>query len=299
MAFVYLHTHSIYSDGINTPEENVKMAAANGVAVMAATDHDNLDGVAEARVAGEKYGVKVISGVEISAAFHEKIIHILGLGVPADNVRFNEFLKNVFAARREKIISKIKTIGANFAAAGKAPILIDEFVASQGRYFNREKAARYLKDNGYVNSSEEGFKLIVNTPSGVENFADAAAAIKEIHLAGGTAVIAHPFARSCSLRKINPDPSAQEQMLKELVGLGMDGLECYQSEYGEEETAFALALAEKYGLLVSAGSDWHGDPAVLGWDIKNLKKNYPNHIGGLQTGEAQVLPLLKRLGAGN
>jgi 3',5'-nucleoside bisphosphate phosphatase len=296
MPFVDLHVHTVYSDGHDTPAAAVKMAAENGVAVMGVTDHDNLGGIAEALAAGEKFGVKVVPGVEISVGFHDHSLHLLGYGFAPEDAEFDSFLKKIFAWRRAAVIRKMELASDVFVAQGKHAIDIDEFVRKQGVYFNREKSAEYLVVNGYLSDREAAFQMLAKTRIELARPASAEEAAAAVHKAGGLAILAHPFARGTSLRKIDPAPEGQESLLKELIAAGIDGFECYQSEYGPEETSLALSLCKKYSLLASVGSDWHGALCDVGWVIKDIKSYYPEHIGGLGITTGQIAPLLGRLG---
>ena len=298
MSFVDLHAHSIFSDGIDTPAELVKLAAENKVAVLGVADHDNLNGLKEALAAGVEHGVTVVRGVEITTGFHGRTIHILGYGVPLDNIEFNDFLNRLYLHRKTTILDSIKKLNIGFVAAGRPPVDVDDFIASQGTYFNTARTAEYLTINGYFQNLEAAAKSLFELKDEGEHLVSSADAIAAVHKAGGIAIVAHPLARGTSLVKLDPTPAGQEELLKELIASGIDGLECYQSEYGPEETAFAMSLAAKYDLLVSAGSDWHGALCDVGWDIKGLKSYYPEHIGGLGVTASQVAPLLERLGVG-
>jgi 3',5'-nucleoside bisphosphate phosphatase len=296
MKFVDLHVHTNHSDGYDTPAAAVKMAAENGVAVMAVTDHDNLGGLEEAVAAGKREGVAVVPGVEISARFHERTIHILGLGINRENPALASFLSEVFSMRRESIISQMRAISEKFSAEGQASFSLDRFVREQGKYFNLNKAANFLVVNGFSADHSAARRLIFDAAAGKNFKASASEAIAAIHAAGGLAISAHPLAGASSLWKIDSSVEGQERLLVELKSFGIDGLECYQSAYGPEETAFGLRLAEKYGLLVSAGSDWHGAVCNEGFAMKDVKPYYPEHVGGLGLVPAQVAPLLARLG---
>ncbi len=94
--YVDLHAHTTYSDGHDTPSEVVKMAAEQNVSILGIADHDNLEGLKEALVAGKKYGVKIVCGVEISTVFHNSTIHLLGYGLPLDDAAFNSFLSGIY-----------------------------------------------------------------------------------------------------------------------------------------------------------------------------------------------------------
>jgi len=301
MTLVDLHSHTTYSDGHDTPSALVKMAAENKVAVLGVTDHDNLGGLPEALAAGEKHGVKIVCGVEITTGFHGHTIHMLGYGLPLDNAGLNDFLLKIYRHRKTTMTEVVKKLNTEFKAVGRKTVDIDDFVRSQGRYFNNEKTAQYLVVNGFLPEFEPAistlFSLSRSEVSGIaKHMASSAEAVAAIHKAGGLAILSHPFASGTSLRKIDPTMEGQETLLKEMIAAGIDGLECYQSEYGHEETSFALSLAKKYGLLVSSGSDWHGAICDVPGDIKGRKNFYPEHIGGLGTTTEMVAPLLERMG---
>ncbi len=294
--FVDLHVHTTNSDGCDEPVEVVKMAAEHGVAVMAVTDHDNLRGLGQAIDAGKILGVQVISGVELSTVFHGHTIHILGYGIPLGDAGFHSFLGELFAYRKAAVIKKMEMISEARKVEGKNSIDLVDFIQKQGTFFNREKAAEYLVQNGFMDEREKAFQALACMKTGIESPVTAERAIEAVHRAGGVAISAHPFAHGTSLRKLDPTAEGQEKLLHELVAAGLDGLECYQSEYGPEETSLALSLAQKYGLLISAGSDWHGPASKISWNIKELKTHYPEHVGGLEVTVGEVAPLLQRLG---
>jgi Predicted metal-dependent phosphoesterases (PHP family) len=301
MALVDLHAHTTFSDGHDTPSALVKMAAENNVAVLGITDHDNLGGLHEALTAGEKHGVKIVCGVEITTGFHGHTIHMLGYGLPLNDGELNEFLLKIYRHRKTMMTSLVKKLNSEFEAAGRKTVDIDDFVRSQGEYFNTEKTAQYLVVNGYMSDFEQTmkslFSILRDGANGLpKQLISSAEAVVAIHRAGGIAILSHPFASGISLRKIDPTPEGQEGLLKEMIADGIDGIECYQSEYGPEETAFALSLTKKYGLLASSGSDWHGAICDVPGDITERKNFYPEHIGGLGTTPEMVAPLLERLG---
>jgi 3',5'-nucleoside bisphosphate phosphatase len=298
MGFVDLHCHTTYSDGHDAPSALVKMAAENNVAVLGVTDHDNLGALTEALAAGEKCGVKIVCGAEITAGFHGRTIHVLGYGLPLDNAEFNDFLLKIYRHRKTVMTEAVKKLNVDFKAAGRKTVDVNDFVSSQGQYFNNEKTAQYLVANGFLPEFEQAIQKLFSISRGgiAKHAATSAEAVAAIHKAGGLAILSHPFARGTSLRSIDPTPEGQEGLLKEMITEGIDGIECYQSEYGPEETAFALALAKKYGLLVSSGSDWHGAICDVPGDIKDRKNFYPERVGGLGTTVEMIAPLLERLG---
>ncbi len=296
MPLVDLHVHTTYSDGHNSPSEVVKMAAENGVAVIAVADHDNLEGIDEALAAGKKEGVAVVAGVEISTGFHGGRLHILGLGVDHQDAAFKSFLKKIYEHRKDAMVARLEVFNERLQAAGRPVVDLVDFVNCQGEYFNHEKTAYYLALKGFTDDPERVVKELFDIRVENEHTVNASQVIKAIHRAKGLAVMAHPFAMGTSLRKLDQTATGQEALLKELVETGIDGLEVYQSEHGPEEASFALELVKKYGLLASAGSDWHGAICDVPGDVTERKGFYPEHVGGLGVTTAMVAPLLARLG---
>jgi hypothetical protein len=294
---VDLQIHTTFSDGLNTPTEIVRLAVTNGVSVVAITDHDNVAGIPEARAAAAGTKVTVIPGIEISTSTAGMRLHILGYGIDIGNSDLKKLLDPIFAYRRENLIAKMKLLSDDLVREGKQPIDIDEFIESQHGYFGRPGASRFLVQKGIVADPQAGFDLlsgIHTSESGpTVTYADA---VRVIHAAGGLAVVSHPFGAFVSIRKISSEVVAQDRMLRELRDAGLDGIECFQSEHGPEETTRALGVANELGLFVTGGSDWHGPLEAIGAGREDFMSNYPAHFGGLDVPFDAVRPILDRLG---
>lgn len=251
--FADLHTHTNASDGVNSPTENVRQAKEAGLAAVAITDHDTVAGIAEAMEAGKRYGVIVVPGVEISTVANGQDIHVLGYFIrTGDDVllrRLDE-LRRVRDRRNEMMLAKLRQLGLE--------ITLDEVLENRGKGFGgdetvgRPHIAETLIQKGYVSTLEEAFDkylgsqgaAYVNPPRiGPET------AIEWIHEAGGSAVLAHPGLYD------------DDGLVEQLVGCGLDGIEAFHSDHSPEEEARYLALAERRGMIVTAGSDYHGSRA--------------------------------------
>ncbi len=276
----------------------MELARENGVGIISLTDHDTVAGVAEAIAAGAEFGVRVIPGVEITTVFHGKNIHILGYGVRAADETFRQFLDPIFHFRRENLFRKLELINTDLRNQGKKIVDLEDFQKSQGTFFNTPNAAAYLAKNGFAENKDAAFMLLRSAvvPALDVHPGDA---IKAIHAAGGLAVLSHPFAPKISLKNIAAKEGDEETLFGELVKLGLDGIECFQSGHTKEDTARALALAERHGLLVTGGSDWHGSLAVLGEDIKDYIPHYPERLGEIDIPEESVAPFLAALKVDN
>lgn len=244
--YVDLHMHSTASDGAVAPTGVVEAAKAAGLQAIALTDHDTLAGVTEARQAGERLGVRVIPGVELSAIERDREVHVLGLHLS----RLEELERQlaVFrAARRtraERIVEALNRLGV--------PITFDAVLhEAAGGAIGRPHVARVLVANGWAMDFRDAFDryLGANRPAFVaKHRVSVADAIALIHCAGGLALLAHPGA------------DGNRRWVETLVKAGLDGLEVRHPGHSPDEVAQLNALVEHFGLVPSGGSDWHGAP---------------------------------------
>ena len=245
-----LHTHTTASDGECDPAELVRRAKKAGIACLAITDHDTIDGIGQASEAGRELGVLVLRGVEL-AAKENRHMHILGLGLRADCTQLAQLCHTLLRSRNERndrIIHFLKEKGVEVS-------LKDVEAAAGGQVVARPHFARVMVEQGYVSNAREAFDRYLDTPEyqRIERFkADASVCMEAIHQGGGKAVLAHP----CQLAY------SEEQLdgtLRRLKDQGLDGLECYYPEHTPSMVKSYLALARKYSLGVTAGSDFHGE----------------------------------------
>jgi hypothetical protein len=252
MQLIDLHVHSTASDGSYSPAEVVRRAKAGGLVAFALTDHDTIDGLPEAVAAGEKYGVEVLPGVEISARYPGGTMHVLGLLIDYHDGQLDErlaVLKRARAERNPQIIAKLNALGI--------PITMEQVARlSGGGQVGRPHIALALLEAGYVSSLQQAFDLYLrnNGKAYVGKFrfppAEAIAMIREVK---GVPVLAHPFTLGLG------SAFALKTALQEMQALGLAGLEVYYSEHTAEQEALYLKLARELGLLVSGGSDYHGE----------------------------------------
>jgi len=250
--YIDLHTHTFYSDGIGTPELNVKLARLQGIELLAITDHDKTTGYEEARIAGEKWQVQIIPGTEISTDKY----HILGLGI---DVNYPNFIKFLNYSDEEQVKICIKRID-NLRSRG-VPITFDKVIGAFPKSrlgkmnimytlaADKECQEYFMKKDGAI----LGLELYNNYLRDIEGryiddkttSINSERAIREIHAAGGIAVIAHPF-------KDVKDMVEMDELLK----LGIDGLEIQPNFNGQNEPF--RKYAREHNLLVTYGSDYHG-----------------------------------------
>jgi len=251
MSLIDLHTHSTASDGSFPPKEVVRLAKEGGLKAIALTDHDTIDGIPEAMAAGARWGVEIIPGVEISAHFPGGTMHVLGYFIDYTNGLLDErlaVLKQARADRNPQIVAKLNALGI--------PLTMEQVVrVSGGGQVGRPHIARALLEAGYVSTTQEAFdKYLRNgAPAYVEKFRfpprDALAMIRE---AQGVPVLSHPFTLELG------SAYALKNTLLELKDLGLAGIEVFYSDHSREQEALYLKLATELGLLVTGGSDFHG-----------------------------------------
>jgi predicted metal-dependent phosphoesterase TrpH len=243
--FVDLHMHSTASDGARTPADVVAAARRVGLAAIALTDHDTLDGLAEAREAGARVGVRVVNGVELSAlddAGGE--VHVLGLHLSRVDSLERELarFRDTRRVRAERIVERLNALGI--------PLPLDAVLAEAGTgVIGRPHVARALVAGGWARDFRDAFDrwLAIGRPAYIEKHRlTVAEAIRLVHQAGGLAILAHP------------GPAGTHRRLQGLAALGMDGVEVRHPGHSAEDVARLGALVEHLDLVPSGGSDWHG-----------------------------------------
>lgn len=250
MKAVDLHVHSNKSDGSLTPTQLAELAVSKGLAAFALTDHDSTAGLQEAREAGARLGIEVISGIEFSTEYQGRDIHIVGLFIEENTPVFRAQIQTFVDAR----IHRNETMCARLSADGIAI----SYEALTREYpdcvITRAHYARYLLDHGYVKSLPEAFDRYVGdhckyfvprekvTPS---------QAVQLVLQAGGVPILAHPLLYGMG-------KEALHTLVRTLREAGLAGLEAIYSTYTPAQTREMKALASQYDLLISGGSDFHG-----------------------------------------
>jgi len=254
MAYIDLHTHSTFSDGTLTPTELVGLAAEKGLAAIALTDHDTISGVPEAIEAAKALvgRVRVIPGVEISAGFRDRDIHILGLNIDINSKSLNASLDAARANRMDRNMRMLK----RFQEAGYKIELSDltSDPESKEATFTRGNFARALAEKGYAKDVTTAFNrfLAIGSPFYIpREFVSREETIKIILDAGGIPILAHPLLYDLKHKEV-------EALVDELIGYGLQGIEAIYSAYTGDEEQYVKSLAHRKGLKVSGGSDFHG-----------------------------------------
>jgi predicted metal-dependent phosphoesterase TrpH len=245
-----LHSHTIASDGTLSPSELVARASAAGVNVLAITDHDTTEGLAEAREAAQHLDMGFVNGCEISVTWSNITVHILGLNLDADNPALQQGLKKLRDHRHDRALeigSKLEKAGINGAYKGAARF-------AKGSLISRTHFAHFLAETGYARDVRSVFKkfLVKGKPGFVAGkWAGLAEVVEWITQAGGQAVIAHPARYSLTRTKLI-------RLIDEFKQAGGTGIEVVSGSHNRDECFTMAKHAREFGLLASAGSDFHG-----------------------------------------
>lgn len=262
--------HSIYSDGTLPPAALVAEAAAVGLRAIALADHDNLDGIAEARDAGGRYGVEIVSGVELSVVWGElRDLHLLGYGFDPSHPGLNAALAEFRAFRAGRSERILERINAKLASEGRGAIPLAAVREQAGGTVGRPHIGRALMAAGHVRTMEEAFARYLVPCNVPKRFFPIDEAIALLHGAGGCAVLAHPMF-------VAVEEAALPVLIDTLIGLGLDGLECWCGGATNDTVDRLLTLARQKGLIATGGSDFHqpGMGTSLGSGLGNLRIPY-------------------------
>jgi len=241
-----LHLHTYFSDGTYTPSELVSEAIKKDLAAIAVVDHDTVSGIAPTLKAAKFQELEIIPGIELTAQHEGSEIHILGYFIEYGNRALLEELSSLRdnrVQRVHKILQKLSDIGIKLDAS-------DVFELSHQGTVGRLHIARAMVNKGIIKSTQEAFKKYIGdkSPAYVCGFRySPEETIALIRKFGGIAVLAHPYTVS------------SDALIPQFVDWGLQGLEAYYPEHSQSQINFYLKLAQKYNLLVTGGSDCHGN----------------------------------------
>ncbi len=248
-----LHSHTCYSDGSLTPEELVSLAVSSGLTALAVTDHDTALGVPRALAAAEGTPLEVIPGIEVSTDYRSLELHLVGLYIDYDDPDFLAETAKIAAARSDRGEAM-----ARLLAEHGIPVTLGDVLAHAGKedagVITRAHFGRYLYEMGYVSSIKEAFEKYIGegcpcyVPWKRMTPQEGVAFIRRYH---GIPIMAHPL-------KYGMDDEELGELVGTLKDAGLTGIEVLYGAHSPEDTARALALAEKYDLMPSGGSDFHG-----------------------------------------
>lgn len=252
-----LHLHTTASDGSLTPEQLVKTAAEKKLIAIAVTDHDTVNGVAEALVVGEKYGVEVVPGVEFGTDYKKTETHILGYFSKENYLGIKKYFDWILEKRHERNRLMI----SNLNNAGFEVTIEEMYNMADGGTPGRPHLAKCLIEKGYAADVNETFnKILLRKDIFVPREKTApASVIKEILQNNGVPVLAHPVYLD--------DQNLFEIAIKEFMEMGLNGIEVYHTDHNAVDTKKYIDFAKKNNMIMTGGSDFHGankDNAFMG-----------------------------------
>jgi 3',5'-nucleoside bisphosphate phosphatase len=243
-----LHSHTNESDGTCSPEQLIAAAVDAGVSVLGITDHDTFRGYEQAVALAGPAGVELVCGIELSTKLHGRSVHLLGYFLAEDGLAgLREWVRDLQVARRERnirLVARLRELGFD--------ITLEEAEARGRGMTGRPHFAQIMVEKGYVPNLRAAF----------DDYLDESAkgyvyrreprfdeGVERIRNAGGIASLAHPVRVKGDL----------PEMLPALCNMGMNAIEAYHSDHSRHDTELYLSLAGEYNLLVTGGSDFHGE----------------------------------------
>jgi predicted metal-dependent phosphoesterase TrpH len=245
MKFADLHLHTQFSDGTFTPEELVHQAQEHGLACIALTDHDTVEGCARAAAAAAAVKMEFVPGAELTAEHADTEVHILGYFLDIQNQPLLNRLAKFQADRQNRIhgmVAALNKLGIPLKAESV-------FALANCKSPGRPHVARTLVKEKLIGSLDEAFERFLKKgkPAWVpKSKMSALEGVELIHQAGGLAVMAHPGL------------NRTDDIIPALVEAGLDGIECFHTKHSTTMSERYLEIADKYNLLVTGGSDCHG-----------------------------------------
>jgi 3',5'-nucleoside bisphosphate phosphatase len=243
--FADLHLHTLFSDGTFTPEELAARGHEAGLAAMALTDHDSIEGCARMAQSCGGFGIEFIIGTELTAEFAEKEVHLLGYFIEPQNEKLLAEIKTFQAVRQTRIQEMVAQLNKM-----NVPLRAETvFALANCRSPGRPHVARALVQEGLCQSLEEAFERYLKKGRRAwvpKRRISAVDAIALIHHAGGLAVLAHPGLNHC------------DEIIAPLKEQGIDGIECFHTKHSGKMARHYLDIAGRLNLLVTGGSDCHG-----------------------------------------
>ena len=248
-----MHTHTWYSDGLFSPKNLIDQAIKKNLSGIAITDHDTLDSLEVAVIyASSKNDFVLIPGIEFGCEYKNKEVHLLGYFIDyynSDLLAATKKLKKSRIERAGKVVEELNKLGLELD--------IDEVRkhSKEEDYIGRPHIARALVEKNYVNDIKEAFDkyLKKGAPAYVERFQlSISESIDLIKRAKGISVLAHPALID------------DLEIIEFVISLGIDGIECYHSKHSKSDTKELIQISNDNNLLITGGSDYHGDEDILG-----------------------------------
>jgi len=249
--WIDLHLHSTASDGQLTPGELLAQARQRRLSAVALTDHDTTAGLAEAAEAAARLGVEFVPGIELSAEHQPGVMHLLGYFIDPNNDDLQEVCRYLLRARRqrnERIIERLTELGCHLTMQQVLDLTTGEVVG-------RPHIARAMIAAGAAKNVKQAFTryLTKGSPAYVSrDKLSAADAVAVVGRAGGVVALAHPVQLGCR------NQAELELVIRRLTETGIHAIEVHHPDHQPEQTRLYMKLADRYGLAMVGGSDFHG-----------------------------------------
>lgn len=262
-----MHMHTNYSDGELSPDELIKLAIERNIGTMAITDHDTLNGIKS--VDKSKYhNINIINGIELSAKADKGRMHILGYGIDLDSKILNDKMSELKTNSINYVISIYEQIKKDYDIRFNYDDLIEMFNANHN--LGRPDLAKLCIKYGLANSVQDAFdKYLIDAYNKIRGRSKGlpySECIELINKSGGIAVLAHP-------KSLELNEKEFLIMIRSMIECGLKGIEVYHSSHSSEEMEYYLNIANEYNLLVSGGSDYHGNIVKPGVELGTGKNN--------------------------
>ena len=251
-----LHTHTNYSDGDLSPSELIRLAIEKRVGILGITDHDTLDGIKKVDKTDSlivNSGIQIIDGIELSAKTSKGIMHILGYDIDINDINLNKKMGELKDNSINSVLSIMEQIKRDYGIVFRYDD-IKELVNSNHN-LGRPDLAKLCVEYGYASSIQDAFdKYLIaahNKTRSTSKGLPYEECIELILQSKGIPVLAHPKSLELSKKEFLI-------LLKEMINFGLKGIEVYHSSHTEEEMKYYLEIANKFNLLISGGSDYHG-----------------------------------------
>lgn len=262
-----LHMHTTVSDGTDTPEEIIGKVKEAGIKLFSVTDHDSFSGASLIRYAREKEDPQFINGIEFSCQNSRGKYHILGYGYDDQAVKMRELVEKAHDIRMQKVSARLDFLRDEFGFTFR-----EEDIESLYRHKNPGKPhiALLMIEYGYASSIKDAMQNYLNKKKFHNIMINPQEAVQAILEGNGIPVLAHPFFGDGDQLILGDD---MEQRLRYLLDFGLQGIECFYSGFTPKLIGESLDLADRYGLYVTAGSDYHGKNKIVQLGDTGLEEN--------------------------
>ena len=251
-----MHAHTNYSDGDLSPQDLIRLAIDKRVGTLAITDHDTIEGIKKVNRNEDiivDTGIEIINGIELSAKSDKGRMHILGYGIDLNNVSLNKKMTDLRDNSINSVLSIMEQIKRDYGIRFGYDDIKE--LVNANHNLGRPDLAKFCVKYGYATTSQDAFdKYLIEAHNKTRQTSKGLLyqeCLELIKNSGGISVLAHPKSLELSEKEFLI-------LLKDMISCGLKGIEVYHSSHSKEETDYYLEIANRYGLLISGGSDFHG-----------------------------------------